>query len=410
MGLPADSTFAPGWTPPYYSVNRIVIHHTATGVDMINPVNTVKAIWRYHAIDNDWGDFGYNYLIDPYGNIYEGRAGINGVRGNHAPPNEGSIGISILGDYTNQQPTQASTNSLIRLMAYLSAVNNIDLTHKTSFDGNNPGGVYGHKDIGQTACPGNTFYPLINAIANNARLVKQTNTEMNNKIASINSLVEGREYYTGANRGDPNLIETNILMNIDNLSPELKTKLRNPPTRFAKTTEESDYIMYTLEASQMNQAIRELKLVAPEAVIQPNYKYQKAVWMEDAGNGRSVPADYSNSIHWNLQQIKAPEAWYYLFNNTTPASHTGSADVTVAVLDTGVAYETYTLDSLEDAFDRSYRVISDLQSTTFVNGYDPSWEFMCDIWAGQGYPCNATELEKINHANDDDGHGTFVTS
>ena len=117
-GGPETNIFEPGWTPAYYAINRIVIHHTATDIDLENPGNTVKAIWRYHSYNNDWGDIGYNYLIDHLGNVYEGRAGTNGVFSVHAPPNEGSIGIAMLGDYTNQLPTQAALDSLTKLVSY----------------------------------------------------------------------------------------------------------------------------------------------------------------------------------------------------------------------------------------------------------------------------------------------------
>ena len=104
-GGPTESA----WSPTIADVNRIVVHHTATSVDMSNPKNTVKAIYDYHKIRcntnvgtaptscayaDTWQDIGYNYLIDPYGNIYEGRAGGNGTVGAHAVPNTGSIGIS----------------------------------------------------------------------------------------------------------------------------------------------------------------------------------------------------------------------------------------------------------------------------------------------------------------------------
>jgi len=122
-GAPTDSI----WQPVVVKVNRIVVHHTATGVDMSDPSNTVRAIYQYHSVTLDWGDIGYNYLIDPYGNLYEGRAGGNGVIGAHAIPNSGSIGIAILGNYQSQSPTQASLDTLTKLLAALSNLNDFTL-------------------------------------------------------------------------------------------------------------------------------------------------------------------------------------------------------------------------------------------------------------------------------------------
>jgi hypothetical protein len=35
----------------------------------------LSGVYRYHTVTNWRGDIGYNFLIDPFGNIYEGRAG-----------------------------------------------------------------------------------------------------------------------------------------------------------------------------------------------------------------------------------------------------------------------------------------------------------------------------------------------
>lgn len=401
-GAADDNIFAPGWTPPYYAVNRIVVHHTATGVDMNNPANTVAAIWRYHTYDLDWGDVGYNFLIDPYGNIYEGRAGINGVRGNHAPPNEGSIGISLLGDFTNQLPTQAALDSLVRLTAYLAKVNQINLVYKTSFDSANPEGMYGHRAINATACPGNTFFPLLPQVRDAAASLMAQQGEIDVKINQVNTMVDGREYYQTDTA-------TQILIKLDGLPDLLKEKLRNPPPRFALKIEQDDSLIYEIPKDMLKQSLTELKVVAPEAVSQPNYKYELQAWVEDAGNERSVPTDYNATEHWYLEQIQAPEAWYYLYNNTDPQSHTGSSSVKVAVIDTGVAYEDYNFSAGSD-YDRQYYKSPDLDNATFTDPYDAAFDYLCQYRSLTLDPCTAGEWAKVDHANDDQGHGTFVSS
>ena len=91
-----------------------------------NPVATIQAMYRYHAVTRGWGDIGYNYIIDQQGRIYEGRYGGNGSRAAHVFVdrtkdnfNFGTIGITVLGNYGKIQPPEAVYQSLSRLVAWL---------------------------------------------------------------------------------------------------------------------------------------------------------------------------------------------------------------------------------------------------------------------------------------------------
>ena len=60
--------------------------HTDTRNGDPDPAATVRAIYRYHAVDRGWGDIGYNYVVDVNGNIFEGRVGgANVIGGQDAP-------------------------------------------------------------------------------------------------------------------------------------------------------------------------------------------------------------------------------------------------------------------------------------------------------------------------------------
>ncbi|MFN2318080.1 MAG: N-acetylmuramoyl-L-alanine amidase, partial [Dermatophilaceae bacterium] len=61
------------WDPEFHPVQALTVHHTATANDDPDPAATVRAIYRYHAVDQGWGDIGYQYLIDEQGVVYEGR-------------------------------------------------------------------------------------------------------------------------------------------------------------------------------------------------------------------------------------------------------------------------------------------------------------------------------------------------
>jgi N-acetylmuramoyl-L-alanine amidase-like protein len=154
------------WEEEYYTPKKFVIHHTAGEKANQNPMATVRAIQHWHANSLEWGDIGYNYLIDSQGNIYEGRTGGDGVVGGHAyMRNRNTIGIGILGCYDSgsrcnspDNLTQATKNSLNKLIALKSREFNIDPMGKSEFHGEILPNIIGHSDVGSTTCPGDLIY------------------------------------------------------------------------------------------------------------------------------------------------------------------------------------------------------------------------------------------------------------
>lgn len=81
-------------------ITELIVHCSATpeGMDY-----TVAEIRRDH-IRQGWSDIGYHYVIDRYGNVYNGRdvdiIGAHCATGNH---NQHSIGICYIGGLENRQ-------------------------------------------------------------------------------------------------------------------------------------------------------------------------------------------------------------------------------------------------------------------------------------------------------------------
>ena len=83
-----------------------------------DPVAEVQAIYYYHAVTRGWGDIGYNYLADGYGNLYEGRYGGDDVIGAHtARWNTGALGVALLGCYDSGGCSPGQTPSAAALDA-----------------------------------------------------------------------------------------------------------------------------------------------------------------------------------------------------------------------------------------------------------------------------------------------------
>lgn len=139
-------------------IKLLVVHHTALLVrdDPRPPAERMRALYKYHALSNGWGDIGYNYVIDENGAMYEGRQGGSRVVGGHAYCNNvGTIGIALMGNFELEQPSQAQAKSLQWLLAKLAAEEGIDVSRSLQFHGNvfsNP--IVGHSDLSATACPG----------------------------------------------------------------------------------------------------------------------------------------------------------------------------------------------------------------------------------------------------------------
>jgi hypothetical protein len=172
--------------PPQFapSVQFALVHHTAgsNSYSASQSAAIVRGIEVYHVRGNGWNDIGYNFLVDKYGQVFEGRYGgvDKNVIGAHAEGfNTGSTGIALLGTYGSAAPPAVARTALANLLAWRLDVAHVDpLSMLTWTSGGNarfPSGVpvtlrsvSGHRDTGFTSCPGAALYAQLNAIAQQA--------------------------------------------------------------------------------------------------------------------------------------------------------------------------------------------------------------------------------------------------
>ena len=162
------------WTPAITTVTHAIVHHTAGANAVPDWAAEVRNIWQFHTVDRGWGDIGYNFLIDPNGVVYEGRAGGDGSIGAHfSCRNTNTAGVSLLGTYSTTPPTAAALASLRAILRELTSRFGLD---PMSISVHVPSGltmpvIASHRDgndspltCTRTECPGDALYALLPAI------------------------------------------------------------------------------------------------------------------------------------------------------------------------------------------------------------------------------------------------------
>ena len=158
------------------------VHHTAgtNGYSEADVPRIIRGIYAYHVKGNGWSDIGYNYLVDRFGRLWEGRYGgvTMNVLGAHTGGfNVDSFAVSAIGDYEKAAAPPVMVDSIARLMAWKLATAYRDPNGTTVLTSQGGGTsryragtrvtfnvISGHRDAGNTECPGKNLYaqlPLI---------------------------------------------------------------------------------------------------------------------------------------------------------------------------------------------------------------------------------------------------------
>ena len=145
------------------TVKAAVIHHTAgsNSYTAAQSASIVRGIYAYHVQGNGWCDIGYNFLVDKYGQIFEGRFG--GIRlpvhGAHATSwNTDTVGVSFMMNSSTMDATPASIAAAESVLAWKLGNNYRTPNGWTALVGASIPVMFGHRDVMQTDCPGTNLY------------------------------------------------------------------------------------------------------------------------------------------------------------------------------------------------------------------------------------------------------------
>ncbi|MFI6570672.1 N-acetylmuramoyl-L-alanine amidase [Nocardia fluminea] len=163
-------------------VGGVTVHHTAGRNDYSRSESAgiVRAIYAYHAETLGWCDVGYNALVDQYGQIFEGRYGglDRAVQGAHAGGfNENTAGVALMGNYETEEPSDEAINALGKFVGWRTKLAGIDPQGTTTMysegteftpyaqdEAVDLPVVFAHRDVGNTDCPGDAAYALMDRI------------------------------------------------------------------------------------------------------------------------------------------------------------------------------------------------------------------------------------------------------
>lgn len=177
--------------PSAARVRFAVLHHTVTtnAYSSAETDDQIRSVQHIHQNLEGYCDIAYNFVVDRFGRIWEGRAGgvDRGIIGGHAKGfNTGSVGVVLLGQHhPGASPPSASVapaarDAVVNLLRWKFALHGVDARARVSVTSQcdtstgpcrYPAGrvvalptIVGHRDVQLTACPGDLAQPIVSAI------------------------------------------------------------------------------------------------------------------------------------------------------------------------------------------------------------------------------------------------------
>lgn len=179
-GWAGDSRLPTGDLYPE-EVSYLIVHHSAGPANRTEAeaIAEMQEIYDYQTGPNlGWADVGYNFFIDSFGRVFEGRN--RSLIGAVAPDVYGGnpgfgLSICLLGDFSTELPTPQAQDALTKTLAWLADRHELETgpdaeaTFTSRGSSRFPEGaevtintISGHRTISDTTCPGNAFRPIVN--------------------------------------------------------------------------------------------------------------------------------------------------------------------------------------------------------------------------------------------------------
>lgn len=158
----------------------LLVHHTAmsNSYSQGEVPGILRGIYDFHTgAEKGWPDVAYNFFVDRYGGIWEGRTGslTSPIKGDATGGSQGHAMLCcFMGEHTTTPPTSDAQSAMVALLAWLAGTYNIDTSPGATVSfvsrGSNkwPAGstvtattISGHREMSSTSCPGDAAFPLV---------------------------------------------------------------------------------------------------------------------------------------------------------------------------------------------------------------------------------------------------------
>jgi len=147
-----------------------VIHHTvgSNNYSKSESAKIVRATQAYHMNSRDWCDIGYNFLVDKYGQIFEGRFGgiskpVWAAHSGNKMVNSRTVGVALMGTFTKTGPSAHMKESTARLVAWRFNLAHLPAKGTYAIDDLKLNRIAGHRNVVGTECPGAAAYAWLGA-------------------------------------------------------------------------------------------------------------------------------------------------------------------------------------------------------------------------------------------------------
>ena len=160
-------------------VRFLLVHHSASPNDYEaeESVRYLRSFYGYHTSEKGWPDIAYNFLVDRYGQVFEGRQGSidSPVRGDATGGSQGfALLTCFIGDHREVAPTNEAQAAMVALLAWLGGTYQIDTSPGATVEFVSRGSdlhpegklvatrtITGHRTMSRTTCPGDRAFDLV---------------------------------------------------------------------------------------------------------------------------------------------------------------------------------------------------------------------------------------------------------